>query len=113
MAMPEQDRATELDERQNLGSLPDAYSGEEIRQNRRSILLWTAGFLVFFWTMTPVPAAIALTVLSLLVALLFMKLFASHSATKLGDDFAGSGKRVHPRTMGVILGYLYRGFRND
>ena len=103
----------ESDLAESESSLPDGYSREEIRQNRRNILLWSVGFLLFFWSTTPTNAAIVLTVLTLLMALLFVKLFGSHTATKLGDDFAGSGKRVHPRTMGVILGYLYRGFRND
>jgi hypothetical protein len=88
------------------------YTTAELKRNRRNILLWTAGFVAFFWFAAR-DAAVILTAITVGVSLICLKLFASQSASKLGDDFAGSGKRVQPRTMGTILGYLYRGFRND
>ena len=91
----------------------DGYSPDEVRRNRRNILLWTTGFIICFWLMAPPQGAIVLTVMAVGFALICIRLFASRSSTKLGDDFAGSGDRVPPRTMGTILGYLYRGFRND
>ena len=90
------------------------YSGDELQRNRRNIFLGTFGFILISWmTADTLNAAVALTVVGLLGALILVKLFATRSASKLGDDFAGSGKQVHPRTMGTVLGYLFRGFHHD
>lgn len=85
------------------------YTGAEIRRNRRNIVLWTMGILVFFWCTIPPVGAIAVTLVVLPAGLLCLKLFASDSSIKLDENSPGTGKSVPPRLMGGIVGYFFMG----
>lgn len=87
------------------------YSHRELRSNRTTIVLFTIGFIVCSWVFSSGTGAIVLTVIGLVTAAIFWRLFASPTAVKLDDDSVGMGKDVGPVTMGTILGYLYNGFK--
>ena len=95
---------------------PD-YSRTELRQNRQRIFATTLAFIVaswvYVWTGSMDPGGgVALTIIALITAAIFLWLFASSSSTKLDENSAGAGQTVEPRTMGTILGYLFNVFKN-
>lgn len=87
------------------------YAHNELKTNRRTIVLATIGFIICSWLYSPGSGAIVLTILAIIVAAIFWWLFASRSAVKLDEDSPGMGKQVGPLTMGTILGYLHNGFK--
>ena len=95
---------------------PD-YSRTELRKNRQRIFAATLAFIVASWVYVlrasmDAGGGVALTIIALLTASIFLWLFASSSSTKLDENSAGAGQTVEPRTMGTILGYLFNGFKN-
>jgi hypothetical protein len=92
------------------------YSWEEIKTNRGWNLYFTGASVILVWVMVslerlPLGGAVVLSLIIVICSWLYRVLFASNTASKLGDDFVGSGKRVGPITMGTILGYLNDGFK--
>ena len=92
------------------------YTPAEISRNRLANVAVTFGLLAGIWVGWYVgyfitAAAVWLTIITLTVAILYRRLFASRGARKLSEDSPGMGKRVKPKTMGTILGYLFDGFR--
>ena len=92
------------------------YTSEELRTNRFWNVLGTLLVLCAIWGFfvsgtVSLGGAIVVSFLTLIAASVYRALFASESATKLDENSLGSGKRIKPRTMGTILGYLFDGFR--
>ena len=95
----------------------DGYTLRELQRNRRwnivlSAAIISGSWFSFYFGVMSREQAIAATVLTLIVATLYRWLFASKSSVKLDKDGPGMGKKVHPRTMGGILGYLNDGFKD-